>query len=138
MQSKYMQSKRVLIIDDEASMRELLPDCLQELGGWEVVSVGSDSTGLSKVSTYRPDLILIEPFPRFMERLDILYQLRRHRITRNIPVVCLSRRPDLIDRQVQSELGVAGVIAKPFDAMTLVSQIAQICGWSQAPAYEIG
>jgi CheY-like chemotaxis protein len=128
-----LQPKRILIIDDESAMRELLPDCLRELGGFqEVLSVGSDPEGLAKVASYKPDLILIEPFPRFMERLDILFQLRSHARTRRIPVVCLSRRPDLINDQVKAELGIAGVIAKPFDATTLVPQIAQICGWALA------
>ncbi len=131
-----MKSKRVLIIDDESSMRELLPDCLRELAGWEVWSVGSDPKGLAQAIIYHPDLILIEPFPRFMERLDILEQLRNCPATRQIPVVCLSRRPDLINRQVQAELAVMGVIAKPFDATTLVHQIAQICGWSQEHALQ--
>jgi DNA-binding response OmpR family regulator len=131
-----MKSKRILIIDDEASMRELLPDCLRELAGWEVWSVGSDPDGLAQAITYHPDLILIEPFPRFMERLDILEQLRNCSATRRIPVVCLSRRPDLINQQVQAELAVMGVIAKPFDATTLVAQIAQICDWSPMPTFQ--
>jgi CheY-like chemotaxis protein len=51
-------------------------------------------------------------------------------VTRAIPVVLLTAKVQPAERRRWLELGVAGVLAKPFDPMTLSSQLAELLGWS--------
>jgi CheY-like chemotaxis protein len=122
-------SKKVLIIDDETHVREVIQICLEVFTGWTVTIEESAEDGLIVVSADPPDAIVLDVMLPGMSGLAFLRLLRSSPNTQSIPVVLLTARADLIEPDHLSRLDVSGGITKPFDATQLHQQIAQILAW---------
>lgn len=70
-----------------------------------------------------------------MDGLGLLQELKGHPVTESIPIVLLTARLSLTEPQRFQELGVKGAIAKPFNSLTLVPQIANALGWNLETQY---
>ena len=123
-------NKRILFIDDELHIRQIVKACLETLAGWEVVLSASGQEGLEKAISDKPDAILLDVMMPEMDGLVLLRKLQTNSITQSIPVVFLTARLSLTEAQRFEQLGVKGAIAKPFNSLTLVSQIANALGWN--------
>ena len=124
-----MTTKRILIVDDEVHIREVVQTCLETLGGWNVLSVASGREGLLKAETEQPDAILLDVMMPGMDGFAFLRQLRSNRATQDIPVVLLTAMAHRFNQQQLAELGVRGAIAKPFNPILLTDEIAMALGW---------
>ncbi|WP_330220731.1 response regulator [[Phormidium ambiguum] IAM M-71] len=124
-----MATKRVLIIDDEPDVRAVVQGCLEELGGWNVVTAASGHEGLAKVMAEQPDGIVLDVMMPGMDGFAFLRELRKRPEGRSIPVVLLTAKINPTDPQVLLELRIKGIISKPFDPFTLSDQIAYCLGW---------
>lgn len=123
-------TKRILFIDDEFHIRQIVKVCLESLGGWEVVLAASGQEGLVKAISEKPDAIVLDVMMPEMDGLVLLQQLQANPVTQSIPVVFLTARQSLTEPQRFQLLGVKGAIAKPFNSLTLVPQIANALGWN--------
>lgn len=123
-------TKRVLIIDDEAILLEVVQGCLEEIAGWNVLTANSGWEGLTKAATEQPDAIVLDVMMPGMDGLALLKRLKAEAGTRSIPVVLLTAKVELTDPRRSADLDVAGVIAKPFEPFQLVEQLATVLGWS--------
>ncbi|MBW4619199.1 MAG: response regulator [Cyanosarcina radialis HA8281-LM2] len=124
-----MATKRVLVIDDEDVVQEVLQGCLEDVGGWETLLASSGSEGLEIAIAKQPDAILLDVSMPDMDGVETFQQLQNHSATKDIPVILLTAKIQPADRARFSQLGIAGVIAKPFDPMTLADRIATSLGW---------
>lgn len=124
-----MTTKRILIIDDEEHVREVVQTCLETLGGWNVLSAASGREGLLRAQAEQPDAILLDVMMPEMDGVVFLRQLRSNPVTQDIPVVLLTVMAYGFNPQQLTELGVQGAIAKPFNPVLLTDQIAQALGW---------
>jgi CheY-like chemotaxis protein len=115
---------RVLLIDDEKPLREVVQTCLEIVGDWEVVSVGTAREGLLKAETEQLDGILLDVMMPEMDGIAFLQNLRNNPATQGIPVILLTAKMHPDDLTQYAQLGVAGVIAKPFDPLKLAEQVA--------------
>jgi len=122
--------KRILFIDDESHIRQVVKACLESIGGWNVLLAASGQEGLSKAVSEQPDAILLDVMMPEMDGLVLLQQLQTNSVTQSIPVVFLTARQSLTEPQRFQALGVKGAIAKPFNSLTLVPQIANVLGWN--------
>lgn len=123
-------SKRILIIDDEEAIREVMRGCLEELGPWEVLTTGSGQEGLHLAQVEQPDGILLDVSMPEMNGFEFLRRLRETSGTQDIPVLLLTATVQL-DKQINlAEWGVADVILKPFSPLEVIEQIAAAFGWS--------
>lgn len=122
--------KRLLIIDDEQDIRDVIQVSLQEFAGWQVVTAESGKDGLLKVKTASWDAILLDVSMPDMDGFCVFEQLQSDPSTRSIPVVLLTAKVLPSDRRRFAEMGVAGVITKPFNPVTIWKQVAQVLGWS--------
>ncbi len=122
--------KRILFIDDESHIRQVVKACLESLGGWNVLLAASGQEGLSKAVSEQPDAILLDVMMPEMDGLVLLKKLQTNSVTQSIPVVFLTARQSLTEPQRFQALGVKGAIAKPFNSLTLVPQIANALGWN--------
>ena len=125
-----MTTKRILVIDDEVHVREVVQTCLEMLGGWDVVSAASGQEGLVKAEVEQPDAILLDVMMPEMDGFTFLRQLQSNLMIQNIPVVLLTATAHQLDPQQLPSLGVRGVIAKPFNVLSLTNEIAKALGWS--------
>lgn len=122
-------TKRILVIDDEDDIREVVQICLSELGGWEAIAAESGSEGLKRVSSEDLDAILLDVSMPEMDGFRFFELLQQTPHAQSIPVVLLTAKilPD--DRAKFAEMGVAGVITKPFNPAQICQQIAEILNW---------
>lgn len=121
--------KRILLIDDEEGLREIIQVTLEAMGGWTVIAVDSGLAGLNKAESEQPDAILLDMMMPDLDGIETLNQLRSNPCTHDIPVIFLTAKIQDGDRRQFVNLGAKGVIIKPFRAIELVEQIQQILGW---------
>lgn len=124
-----MSIKRVLVIDDEKNLCAVIEACLENLGGWEALTALSGSEGLQKAQAQKPDAILLDVMMPDMDGLTLFQELQKDCATQSIPVILLTAKVQSVDLAQFSQLGVAGVIAKPFDPLTLAEQVASLLKW---------
>jgi CheY-like chemotaxis protein len=120
--------KRILLIDDEEVIREVTQLSLEIVGGWEVLTARSGTEGLAIACAEQPDAILLDMVMPDMDGPTTLERLQANVATHAIPVILLTAKQPT-NPQWSTQLGAAGVIAKPFDALTLARQVAETLGW---------
>lgn len=121
-----MTNKCILIIDDEEDIREVAQLCLEAVAGWQVCTAQSGSEGLTLAQSQQPDAILLDVMMPDMDGLTTLEQLQANPLTENIPVIFLTAKNNLLDRDRLAQMGVKGIIPKPFDPMNLSKQVMQL------------
>lgn len=117
--------KRILIIDDEAPIRIVVKACLEISGIWEVWVAASGLEGLETIKTEQFDVILLDLIMPEMDGFTFLRNLRAYPSTNCIPVVLLTATAHLVNAKQAEQLGVVGIIAKPFQPLRLTSQILE-------------
>lgn len=118
-------TQRILVIDDDEPVQMVVQSCFEELAGWEVVTANSGPEGLAKAIAEPPDAIILDMMMPGMDGLAFLQHLKANPKTQSIPVVVLTARTDLLQNYNYSAYGVVRTIAKPFDPISLVHQVAQ-------------
>lgn len=124
--------RRVLIIDDEEDIREVAALSLETVAGWEVLMAGSGAAGIAKAQEIRPDAILLDVMMPGMDGPTTFRELHALPETADIPVILLTAKVQAADQKRFSDLGVARVMFKPFDPLTLAKDIAAALGWEDA------
>ena len=125
-----MTAKRVLLVDDEPDIREVAQISLEMVAGWTVLTATSGSEAISTAVAEQPDAILLDVMMPDMDGPTTFARLQAEPRTRNIPVILLTAKVQAADQRRFADLAVRGVIAKPFDPMTLAQQVAGILEWS--------
>jgi len=125
-----MERKRVLIVDDESDIREVASLSLDAVGGCRVTTAESGREGIEKAAAEQPDAILLDVMMPEMDGPTTFGLLQGDPATREIPVVLLTAKVNAADRTRFEELGVAAVLPKPFDPMTLSAELAAVLGWA--------
>jgi CheY-like chemotaxis protein len=124
-------SHRVLIIDDEEDIRQVAALSLETVAGWDVLMANSGANGIVRAEEEQPDAILLDVMMPGMDGPTTFQQLQKNPATASIPVVLLTAKVQAADKKRFSDLGVAGVLFKPFDPLTLARQIADAVGWEE-------
>ncbi len=122
-------NKRILVIDDAEDIREVTQASLELLGGWEVLTASSGREGVMKAVAEQPDAILLDVMMPDQDGPTTFRQLQANQATQHIPVILLTAKIQVSDRHRFAALGVVTVIAKPFEPLSLASQVAQALGW---------
>jgi two-component system, chemotaxis family, response regulator PixG len=119
-------AKRVLIVDDDRNIREIVSMCLHKLKGWDILTAASGQEGLIEIATTIPDAIVLDLMMPEMDGLAFLRQLRAQSPTKIIPVILLTASRHIPSSQRLQELGVVDTISKPFLPIDLVRQIDRV------------
>jgi CheY-like chemotaxis protein len=120
-----MTTKRILIIDDEADIREATQMCLEITGEWEVVLASSGPEGLLKAVEEKPDAILLDIMMPGMDGLTTMQRLRENSETSAIPIILLTAKAQSSEQRQLSQLDIAAIITKPYDPYSLSDQLVQ-------------
>ena len=115
--------KRILVVDDDRNIREVVSMCLHKLKGWDILTAASGQEGLNGIFTNHPHAIVLDMMMPEMDGLAFLRQLRANPNTENIPVVLLTASRHLPELKLLTELGVVEIVSKPFLPIDLVRQI---------------
>ena len=127
-------TRRVLVVDDDPLLREVAQAALQLVGGWEVSTAQSGSQAQLQALAEHPDAILLDVMMPGVDGPSTVAALRADPATQDIPVIFLTAKMPSEDLEEWRSLRLAGVIPKPFDPMTLASDMAALLGWAGAPA----
>jgi CheY-like chemotaxis protein len=125
-----MAAKRILVIDDEQVIQIVIQECLEELAGWEVLIASSGREGIEIARSQTPDAILLDVSMPDMDGITTFEKLQEDPVSQTIPVILLTAKVQSEEQAQFVQLSIAGVIFKPFDAMTLAEQIAERLGWA--------
>jgi CheY-like chemotaxis protein len=122
-------NRKLLVIDDEEDIREVASLTLELKEGWEVAAAGSGAEGVTLARGCAPDAILLDVMMPDLDGPSTLRLLRSLPETKSIPVIFLTAKVQAADRRRYLDLGVSGVIAKPFDPLTLGRSICECLDW---------
>jgi len=121
--------RRVLVVDDDDAIREVAEVALGIVGGWDVVAASSGAECVRKASEVAPEAILLDVMMPGMDGPTTVEKLREDPATQDIPVILLTAKVQPSELRAWERLDLAGVIAKPFDPMTLAAKVAALLGW---------
>ena len=124
-----MNEKNILLIDDDEAIQEVVQVGIEIEAGWQVKLASSGSKGIDLAQNQQPDAILLDVMMPDMDGISTLSQLKANVKTSSIPVIFLTAKAQAADKEQYQSLGVVDVITKPFNSMTLASQIAKILEW---------
>ncbi|MBW4467741.1 MAG: response regulator [Pegethrix bostrychoides GSE-TBD4-15B] len=122
-------AKRILIIDDEETIQTVVRFGIRLAAGWEVITASSGSTGIATAQAERPDVILLDVMMPEMDGISTFKILQSHPETEQIPVILLTAKAQAAEQRQFDELGVSGVITKPFNSLNLPEQITKLLYW---------
>ena len=120
--------KHIVCIDDDPDILVIAQMCLEDIGGYQVTCFGSARDGIAQTPEIHPDLIMLDVMMPGMDGPAALKALRDNPALDDVPIVFMSARVQSSEVQDYYQLGVNGVIPKPFSPDALSSQVRVI--WS--------
>lgn len=128
-----MQGKDVLVVDDEATIREVLRRYL-EREGFEVTEAADGEEALAAVESGPPDLVVLD---LMLPGLDGLTLARRLQTGFDVPVVMLTAKGELRDRIEGLQVGADDYIVKPFSPREVVLRVKAVLRRTEAADLEV-
>ena len=125
-----MSQKHILLVDDEEDIREVAGLSLEAVGVWRVSAASSGREGITKALAERPDAILLDVMMPGIDGPTTFGELQADPATREIPVLLLTAKAQAAELRHFEDLGVAGVLTKPFDPMSLPERGAEVLAGS--------
>ena len=123
--------RRILIIDDEDDIREVAALSLEATAGWQVFTANSGATGIEIALARQPDAILMDVMMPDVDGPTTFRIMQQDPTVAHIPVLLLTAKVQGVDQRRFANLGVNGILFKPFDPLTLAQQISDILGWKE-------
>ena len=117
--------KRVLIVDDEPAIRDMVAYALRK-AGYEPAHAADAQQALLAIADRLPDLILLDWMLPGTTGLELARRLRRDQPTREVPIIMLTARGEENDRVSGLEAGVDDYVMKPFSARELLARIKAV------------
>lgn len=114
---------KILIVDDEAGVRELLKDALK-LAGFETLTANDGMSALTALRSFTPDIMIIDINMPLMDGFELVERLRKN--GNEVPVLMLSARADRVDVTRGLTLGADDYVVKPFGLEELVLRLKAI------------
>jgi DNA-binding response OmpR family regulator len=113
---------RVLVVDDEPMVREVVTSYL-ERDGYQVDATGDGSTALDMARARPPDLLILDVMLPSKDGFSVLQELRK---TSSVPVILLTARTEETDRVLGLELGADDYVVKPFSPRELTARVRSV------------
>src|SRR5690554_6299959 len=114
-----MDTKKILIIEDEKSISDIIKFNLQK-EGFEVDMAYDGKSGLEKFSSCKPDLVLLDVMLPLIDGFEVCKKIRE---SSTIPILMLTAKEEEVDKVLGLELGADDYITKPFGMRELVARI---------------
>jgi len=123
---------RVLVIEDEADLRQVLEYNLVQ-AGHAVLLASNGRQGLDLAQSGRPDVVILDLMLPDLSGKDVCKTLKHDERTRQVPVIMLTARGEEVDRVVGFELGADDYITKPFSVRELLLRISAVLRRAKVP-----
>jgi len=119
------KDKRILVVDDEADILNLLDYTLSR-AGFEVETASDGPEALERATRAAPSLIVLDIMLPDMDGTDVLKRLKENESTRHVPVIMLTAKGDEIDKILGLELGAEDYVTKPFSPREFVLRVKAV------------
>nr|WP_284325583.1 response regulator [Cypionkella aquatica] len=119
--------RQVLLVEDEANIAEALRFILSR-DGWAVSVLADGARALAEVARLRPDLVILDSMLPGMSGLEILTALRADPDHAGLPILMLTAKGQLRDREAAERAGVSAFMSKPFDNSEIRALVRDLLG----------
>ena len=119
------RSKRVLVVDDEPMMVELITTRL-EVSGYQTFYARNGREGLERLTDTRPDALLLDINMPVMDGFAVLEQMKHRGLLAKTPTMVLTARNQAADVKRAITLGARDFLTKPFEDQTLLLRVARL------------
>lgn len=123
-------TKRILVIDDEDTVREIIQISLEAVAGWDILTASSGSEGIAIAESEHPDAILLDVMMPYMDGPTTFKKLQASVTTADIPTIMVTAKAHTSEQKQLMELGITGIITKPCLPQDLVDDICKILNWN--------
>jgi len=129
--SSVLAPPRILVVDDEPPIREILKFQLEN-AGFLVTTADDGEQGLQSVEENPPDLVLLDLMIPRMDGYEVCRRIKTAYETRHIPVIILTARGELNEKLKGLENGANDYVTKPFSMPELLMRVRNVLTWSQS------
>lgn len=120
-----MEKKRILVVDDEAQLVEMIQMRL-EANGYQVLTAYDGQQGLDAAHTEHPDLIVLDLMLPKMDGYKVCRLLKFDEKYKKIPIILFTARAREQDKQVGEDVGADAYVIKPFEPELLLTTISRL------------
>ncbi len=122
--------QKILIVDDEAHIRLLIEQTLEELEdfGVELITADNGVDALEFIKTAKPRLVFLDVMMPRMNGFDVCQQVKRDLGMHDVFIVMLTAKGQEFDRQRGEQVGADVYMTKPFDPDEILAQAQQVLG----------
>jgi two-component system, OmpR family, alkaline phosphatase synthesis response regulator PhoP len=117
-------AKKILVIDDEENIRELIKFNLESVG-YEVILAADGREGLKKLNP-EIDLIVLDLMLPVIDGLSVCREIRSDKDKKGIPIIMLTAREEEVDKILGLEMGADDYMTKPFSPRELIARVKAI------------
>lgn len=117
-----MDSKKILVVDDDVNICELLRLYLEK-DGFDVVVANDGEDALKSAQVHNPDLILLDIMLPALDGWQVCREIRK---TSNVPIIMLTAKGETFDKVLGLELGADDYVTKPFETKEVVARIKAV------------
>jgi DNA-binding response OmpR family regulator len=120
--------KKILIVDDEAHIRMLIGQTLEELEdeGVEFLTADNGASALEMIQTEKPHLVFLDVMMPRMNGMDVCQKVKKELAIEDVYIILLTAKGQELDRQRGQEVGADVYMTKPFDPEVLLSKAKQV------------
>jgi DNA-binding response OmpR family regulator len=120
--------KKILIVDDEAHIRMLIGQTLEELEdeGVEFLTADNGASALELIQSEKPDLVFLDVMMPKMNGMDVCQKVKKELALNDVYIILLTAKGQELDRQRGQEVGADVYMTKPFDPEVLLSKAKQV------------
>ncbi|MDG2053104.1 MAG: response regulator [Phycisphaerales bacterium] len=119
--------KTVLVVDDEASLRNLVRTTL-ESDSYRILEASDGNEALEIAIVEKPDLIVVDWMMPGRTGIEVVVELRKTVDGKDIPIIMLTARGQKVDMERGAEAGVTVYLVKPFSPLELIDTVEQLLG----------
>lgn len=120
-----MNKGRVLVVEDEDAIRELIVFNLEQQG-FETIEAADGQEALKQVEEEEPDLIILDLMLPKMDGLEVCQKIRYSKGHAHVPIIMLTARGEEVDRILGLEMGADDYVTKPFSPRELLARVKAI------------
>jgi len=129
-------NKKILIVEDEPDVVDLLALQLRKAGGFSVLTAQDGAEGLKKARAESPAIIVLDLMLPRMQGLEVCKVLKTDSLTSHIPIIMLTAKAEEVDRIVGLEFGADDYVTKPFSPREMLLRIKAILRRGQGKVSE--
>ena len=118
-------SRRILVVEDEAPIRDMLCFVLEQ-NGYQPYTADSFDAALNQLVEPYPDLVLLDWMLPGGSGIQIAKKIKQHEVTRNIPIIMITARGEEEDKVRGLEVGADDYVTKPFSPKELMARIKAV------------